>query len=426
MTQPAFTQVTFRLRNDNGSETTATWRQTQGTDDTLLTDTNYRVRFRIDETAVRAWSSVTWNLFYSLNSGTYTQIGSGQPVNYSLSSNFAQGDDCTAQLTGGSGTFVTANAGMCESAGAVNSGTGGYLFEVEYCIQIDSAYVANGDTINLRVYNGTSAIAAYTDTPVITVSKPAVVNLTTAGITAGGQALTVVKGAVSKALNSGTISAAGRVITVAPGVPPTSRNLNTAAATASGVVISVNSGTPPDRNIPLNTAVITTAGIILDVVPGARTIPLVTAGATAGGVRITPVLLVTIRPNADTYREEWTNEAGSTVNIYQSIDETTPSDSDYIKSMVLPVTNSYKCKLQTASDPGIHSGHSVTIRFKKPYAVGTVSLTVKLWQGVTTIATWNETVTTSWQTITETLTEGQAATITDYAELYLEFIANAT
>jgi hypothetical protein len=169
MTNPAFTQLTFRGRNDDGSESGATWKATQGTDWTQDTGLNFRVRFRIDETNSRAWTNKVWNLYYQKNAGGYSAVTDSTPVKFSLSSNFVDGADCTTQLTGGSGTFVTDNNGMKEaSGGATNSGTADYLFEVEFCLQLDAAQLVTNDTINLRIYDGSAAIAAYTDTPVIT------------------------------------------------------------------------------------------------------------------------------------------------------------------------------------------------------------------------------------------------------------------
>lgn len=171
MTNPSFTQVTFRGRNDDGSESAATWKATQGSDWTQDTGAKFRVRFRIDETASRAWTNKVWNLYYQINTGGYNPVTASTPVQFALSNNFADGADCTAQLTGGTGTFVTDNNGMKESTGgATNSGTAGYLFETEICLIIDGGQVADNDTINLRIYDGSSAIAAYTDTPVITVN----------------------------------------------------------------------------------------------------------------------------------------------------------------------------------------------------------------------------------------------------------------
>lgn len=171
MPNPSFTQVTARARNDDGSESAATWKAAQGTDVTIAVDANFRYRFRIDETAARSWTSLTWNLYYSLNGGAYTAVGAATPIQFALSGNFVDGDDTTTQLTGGTGTFVTNNNGMKETTGgAVNTGAAGDLFEVEFCLKMDSGQLANNNTIALRIYNGTSAIATYTYTPTITVS----------------------------------------------------------------------------------------------------------------------------------------------------------------------------------------------------------------------------------------------------------------
>lgn len=163
-----YQQYAFRLRNDDGSQTSATWVASQNTNASLNVDTNYRVRFGIIGNGPSGWSSQTFNLYCSKNGGSYNAIASGQAVKYSASSNFAQGADSTIQLDA-VGAFIDDNNGMCESGGATNSGGDGSAFEVEYSIQIDSGQVANGDTITLRVYRGTTALNTYTYTPSITV-----------------------------------------------------------------------------------------------------------------------------------------------------------------------------------------------------------------------------------------------------------------
>jgi hypothetical protein len=171
MTTPAFTQLTFRFRDDNGSETGATWRQTQGTNDTINTGSNFRLRFRLDETAARVWTNKNWNLYYSLNSAGYVAVTDTTPVRVSTSTHFTDGDDCTAQLTGGTGTFVTDNNGMKDGVGgATNSGAAGDLFELEWCLTLHAASLAQNNTIDLRVYDGSTAIGAYTLTPRLTVN----------------------------------------------------------------------------------------------------------------------------------------------------------------------------------------------------------------------------------------------------------------
>lgn len=174
MTTPSYTQVAFRYRNDNGDETStgATWITTQNNNPSSLeVDKNYRMRFLIDETNNKNWANVVWTVWCSKNSGSYAQIGSGQPVNYSLSNYFAQNDNTTSQLTGGSGSFLTSNLGMQESGSSTNTGSSNDYFEIELCFQIDSTQVANGDTLDLRIYADGSPITTYSNTPRITVSE---------------------------------------------------------------------------------------------------------------------------------------------------------------------------------------------------------------------------------------------------------------
>ena len=40
-----FRQVSFRWRNDDGNETTATWKENQDIDTAVNTDSNIRIRF---------------------------------------------------------------------------------------------------------------------------------------------------------------------------------------------------------------------------------------------------------------------------------------------------------------------------------------------------------------------------------------------
>jgi len=175
MTSPAFTQITFRLRNDNGTETTATWKQAQNTNATINVDENFRVRFRMDETNSRSWSNQSWTLQYQKNgTGGYAAVTDSTPVKIVASSNFGNDEDCTTQLTGGTGTFVTDNNGMKDQYNAcVNSGSAGYLFETEWSLQLDSAQMANGDYVDIRVTHA-SYVITYTNTPRATASKIAV------------------------------------------------------------------------------------------------------------------------------------------------------------------------------------------------------------------------------------------------------------
>lgn len=173
MGQPTFNQLTHRIRDDDGNETTATWLAAQGADYEwdVVAKTNIRVRFLVDEQNVKAWSSLTFNVYYSLNSAAYAAVGAGTPIQYATSSNYSNGDDCTSQLTGGSGSFLSNNNGMMSGANAAtNTGAINNYFEVEICLKVDAAQVSNTDTIDLRVYESTNALNSYVDTPRLTVA----------------------------------------------------------------------------------------------------------------------------------------------------------------------------------------------------------------------------------------------------------------
>jgi len=131
-----------------------------------------------------------------------------------------------------------------------------------------------------------------------------------------------------------------------------------------------------------------------------------------------------LRPSADTSLGSWTDEADGATNIYTHIDETSPSDADYVQSPNNPSTNIYKFKISTGSDPTVHTNHIVAYRYRKPDSTGTVNLKVRLVEGTTTRKEWTHNdIGTTWTTQEQTLTEGEAATITDYGNLYLELEA---
>lgn len=133
---------------------------------------------------------------------------------------------------------------------------------------------------------------------------------------------------------------------------------------------------------------------------------------------------VKVRPASDSSVGQWTDENDGTVNIFNSINEVSADDNDYIKSELDPVASVYRLKLGTAVDPGVHTNHMVRYRYKKSSSNGTMNLVVRLKNGVTTIATWTHNdIGSAWLTTTQTLTEVQAGNITNYADLYIEFEA---
>lgn len=175
-TNPSLSQVGFRLRNDDGSQTTATWVANENTNASLLTDTNYRVRFVIDETAGGSENNVTFRLQYNLNGAGYVNVtDTSSVVRATASTNLTDDEATTRQLASGSGTFLTGR--VDEVDGVTNTGvswTSQQITEVEYCFQIRSVDVNNNDTIQMRVVrsNGT-VLEGYTQTPSITVNEAA-------------------------------------------------------------------------------------------------------------------------------------------------------------------------------------------------------------------------------------------------------------
>lgn len=141
------------------------------------------------------------------------------------------------------------------------------------------------------------------------------------------------------------------------------------------------------------------------------------------------------RPSADTYNADgWTEDDGDTTNMYQEIDETSLDDADYIRSALTPTSDVYVCALTSVEDPQSSSGHTVRVRRSKDAAGGdTITLTAELRQGYvdegsqgTLIATIMSAVTIdeTWTTTTYNLSAGEADAITNYASLFLRFVAN--
>ena len=170
-----YDQDSFRGRNDDGSETTATWIAAANTNWTQDIDlgASFRVRFVIQETKGVAPGAQTLILMYSYNGGTYTQVTTTSSVIRSvLSANFVDGADCTQQV--GEGTFEPDNNGMDENQSVSVASTWGASeeIEVEFMLQIQAADVVDNNTIALRVYrSGPTALNTYTNTPTITVQE---------------------------------------------------------------------------------------------------------------------------------------------------------------------------------------------------------------------------------------------------------------
>jgi hypothetical protein len=107
---PAINQTKYRWRNDNGSETTATWKAAENTAITLA-DTTSVLRARIElQNNSGAVYDIDESLEYSTNGGTTWTVITNAPTNafiYQSSTNVTDGGATTNQVsTGTAGTFA--------------------------------------------------------------------------------------------------------------------------------------------------------------------------------------------------------------------------------------------------------------------------------------------------------------------------------
>ena len=175
---PVWTQTDFRIRNDDGSETTATWRQLKNVNDSVNVDSDVikRVRFVVRSDVVFE-SPVGFQVEYSKNGGTWATFSYTAGVAFYManSTNLAYGEDTTQQI--GSGTYVTDNNAILDDAflfinsvapanrkWAIND-----EFELELAGLLSSSNLANNDTLDIRV----KSLDTYTNTARITVTKSA-------------------------------------------------------------------------------------------------------------------------------------------------------------------------------------------------------------------------------------------------------------
>ena len=126
-----------------------------------------------------------------------------------------------------------------------------------------------------------------------------------------------------------------------------------------------------------------------------------------------PQLLV---PISDLSAGGWTPSTGS--DLYAMLDESTASDADYIVSTT---ASSCEMRVTTGSDPAVSTGHVLRYRL----LAGEGSIAVVLKQGSTTIASFGpHTMTGSAQDFAQTLSGGEADSITDYSDLRVVFTAS--
>jgi hypothetical protein len=134
------------------------------------------------------------------------------------------------------------------------------------------------------------------------------------------------------------------------------------------------------------------------------------------------------RPDEDIGVTVWTTQSGGTTGLYLTIDETTPNDSDYVRSETDPVTSTYEVGLSPVTDPSVQGGHQWSYRYRKTGSVQ-VDLKVRLQAADTVIKTITHTnIGTSWVTNEYLMTSAEVDSFRSaggYADPRIEFEANA-
>ena len=127
------------------------------------------------------------------------------------------------------------------------------------------------------------------------------------------------------------------------------------------------------------------------------------------------------RPDADSSNPGgWAQSTG--ITLYGVIDEDDDSDnSDYVSvNDMIGSMLSFEVELAPVTDPESDLLHEFSIRAKAAIAPNDITVTILLKQGASTIASKTvTTLTTSVATFTHSLSEAEAAAITDYSDLRL-------
>ncbi len=175
-----YTQTGFRIREDDGNETTATWKAVLNVNEAPALGVNFRLRFLVERAALGSNDSSSWQVYESYNGGTYTQIDDAGTTKAApfVSANYTHEDESTQQI--GSGTYngSASNDAMCNRAdfvvcGMTWSANGGSVteIEIEMSVLIPPGVVSNGDTLEYRTRRSDDALNDYTKSPILTIVK---------------------------------------------------------------------------------------------------------------------------------------------------------------------------------------------------------------------------------------------------------------
>ena len=128
------------------------------------------------------------------------------------------------------------------------------------------------------------------------------------------------------------------------------------------------------------------------------------------------------RPDSDVSTGTWT-----ATPLWSKLDETVADDTttQIDSGDVLDVENAFQVGLSDVTDPNSSSGHILRVRHDRATnqivdITDTVTITVRLKQGGTTIASTTNSGSNNYATLTLTLSAAEANAITNYADLRAE------
>lgn len=176
-------QQAFRGREDDGSETGATWIAATNTDWTQAADQAFRVRIVIEEVAGGLADNKNFLPQFSVNGGGFQDVTDTTPVRFQASDFVASGSSTTQQIS--SGDFVPGEFLADGESDGVS--LDGELTEMEYGLWLDSEQLSDGDTVQIRASDDGDALDDYINTPTITVSVEAATIDGTGASTASAQ-----------------------------------------------------------------------------------------------------------------------------------------------------------------------------------------------------------------------------------------------
>lgn len=231
VTTPVLSQSHFRWRTDADTvDATPTWGAAEDTNWTQPADTNFRVRFTVQETAGGNPAAATVKLQANLQGGGFFDVTTSSTIVKAVDASSSTEDTSivTQRLSGTGGYIAGRYSEDGSPASTVNLGATDNT-EWEFGIQIVSADVAHGNTITLKVVALSGTAITATVVPSLTVQQ-----VSTGTGTLAAQSSAMAGAGTSSSTGTGVLAAQSSAISGAGDVTG-------GAITGDGVLLSQSS-----------------------------------------------------------------------------------------------------------------------------------------------------------------------------------------